>query len=329
MHPRVSYVIPCYNYGRFVNEAVDSLLGQSFEAIEVIVIDDASTDDTPRRLERYAGDARVHLIRHPENRGHIATYNEGIAMSRGEFVGLMAADDYCPRSDAVERQVAMFDADPRIGVVYTACTMVDERGSEQVLQKPWPADYVRAGLDEFRQLILGNYVPASGTLVRKTAHDELGDYDPRLPHAGDWDLWLRVATRYSIGYIAQPMFAYRMHNSNMSHSGVPPRQANAEVLLTVEKAFAALPATAPEDIRALRDPMLRHALYVGTASDRALGRTRRSWAGLVDVARRSPVELARVDFYTAVAKLSFQTVLGFDRYVRMSQLRRPRAAAAA
>src|SRR5258708_139018 len=116
MQPRVSFVIPCYNYGRFVNQAVDSLLNQTFAAIEVIVIDDASPDDTPEAVKRYAADPRVRLVRHAQNCGHIATYNEGIAMSRGEFVGLMAADDYCVRPDAVARQVTMFDANADLGV---------------------------------------------------------------------------------------------------------------------------------------------------------------------------------------------------------------------
>jgi hypothetical protein len=176
-------------------------------------------------------------------------------------------------------------------------------------------------MDEFRRLLLGNYVPASGTMVRKSAHDQLGGYDPRLPHAGDWELWLRVAAFFSVAYISDSLFAYRIHSANMSHSAISARQANEEMVLTVEKAFAALPASAPPEVRALRPAMLRHALYITSNSERALGRSQRSWAALVDVARRSPAELARPAFYGAGAKLAFQALIGFDRYVRLSRWR--------
>src|SRR3954470_12776257 len=89
--PRASFVVPCYNYGRFLAQAVDSLLSQTLDAIEVIVVDDASTDNTGEILQRYAGEPRVRVICHLENKGHIYSYNEGLALARGEFVGLLSA----------------------------------------------------------------------------------------------------------------------------------------------------------------------------------------------------------------------------------------------
>src|SRR5436305_13853420 len=91
MDPRVSFVVPSYNYGRFVRHAIDSLLCQTERSIEIIVIDDCSTDDTSSVLAQYAADARVTVIRHSRNQGHIHTYNEGLALARGEFIGLLAA----------------------------------------------------------------------------------------------------------------------------------------------------------------------------------------------------------------------------------------------
>jgi len=327
--PRVSVVVPAYNYGRFLQQTVDSLLDQTFEDLEVIVIDDASTDNTPEVMQRYAEHPRVRSIRRPQNKGHIAAHNEGIELARGEFIALMAADDFCLARDAVERQVAIFDAHPEVGMVYSAATLVDTQGHAFSVQRPFTADYISPGMDEFRRLLLGNYVTNSGTLVRKSAHDQLGGYDPRLPHAGDWELWLRIAAYFSIAYIAESLFAYRIHSTNMSHSTVPPRQATDENLLTIENAFAALPPSAPADIRALRPAVMRDTLYITTTSDRVLGRNRRSFEALVDVARRSPVELARPRFYVSAAKLACQSLIGFDRYVRLSRWRSGRAAVAA
>src|SRR5262245_57717851 len=114
MDPIVSFVVPCYNYGRFVGQAVDSLLGQTFEALELIVIDNASTDNSSQVLERYDDHPQVRIIRRQQNEGHLASLNEGLRLARGELLGVMDADDFCMRSDAVTRQVALFDAHPDV-----------------------------------------------------------------------------------------------------------------------------------------------------------------------------------------------------------------------
>src|SRR5438552_18822496 len=110
MHPRVSFIVPCYNYGQFVGQAIDSLLGQTFKSLEVIVVDDASTDDTPAVLRQYASDPRVTVIRHTTNMRHLRSYNEGLAIARGAFLGLLSADDLAVRSDAFARRVACFSS---------------------------------------------------------------------------------------------------------------------------------------------------------------------------------------------------------------------------
>lgn len=327
--PRVTFVVPAYNYGRFLAQAVDSLLNQTFQDLHVIVIDDASTDNTPAIMERYASHPRVHSIRRERNKGHIAAHNEGIAMAQGEFVGLMAADDYALKANAVERQLACFEADPKVGMVYGAVMRVDGDGRPLHEHLPWSDNYIRTGEEEFARLLDGNYVQPSGALVRKAVHDRIGAYDPRLPHAGDWELWLRIAAAgYSIGYVADSLYAYRIHSTNMSHSKVPPSQANEELLLTIENAFAALPPTAPAELRARKAWALRHALYITAESDRGLGRTQRSWNALLDIARRSPGELLSTTFYRSVMKVGVQAAIGFDRYVRLSNWRRGPAAIA-
>lgn len=318
MHPRVTFIVPCYNYGRFVAQAVDSLLGQSFEAMEVLVIDDASTDDTPAVLARYADNERVRIIRHVENIGNILTYNEGIALARGDYVGICSADDYCLRPDAVERQVAMFDAHPDVAFVYSAYTHVDEGGTPWCLTQPGAADSVRPGLEEFADLLQMNYVPASGTLVRRSCHDELGGYDPRLPHAGDWDLWLRLAANYAVGYIADSLYVYRMHGTNMYHTRDSPRQGVGEVLLTVRKAFETLPPNAPRALRRLRSQAIRRALLHKMWFERAFGRTRRSWETVFESAWREPTLLASPRFHLAVARNVLLTALGRPPYERLA-----------
>jgi glycosyltransferase involved in cell wall biosynthesis len=323
--PRVSFVIANYNYGRYVTAAIDSLLAQTFQALELIVIDDCSTDDSRAILQRYADEPRVRLVFHATNQQNIRSYNEGLTLARGEFVGIVCADDFCLRPDAVERQVAIFDAHPEVGFVYSAQTYVDEQGAAFRVIQPWAADYVRDGLVEFADLAFRNYVANTGTLVRRVAHERLGLYDVALPHAGDWDLWLRVATAFEVGYIAESLYAYRIHGLNMSVAGHSPRQANREVAQAVTNGFAALPAHAPPALRALRRSAIQHVLLATSWGDRSLGRVRRSWIGLLDAAWRSPSLLGTTMFHAAVGRTVLLTLLGHRRYEELSRWRGARS----
>src|SRR5215217_711441 len=95
MHPRISFIITCYNYGHFIGQALDSLLNQTCTDLEIIAIDDASSDDSVAVLARYANDPRVRVIAHERNQGHICSYNEGLELARGRYVGILSADDFC------------------------------------------------------------------------------------------------------------------------------------------------------------------------------------------------------------------------------------------
>jgi glycosyltransferase involved in cell wall biosynthesis len=319
--PRVSFVVTNHNYARFLPQAIDSLLEQSFKDLELIVVDDCSTDDSASVLDRYASNPRVRIVRHTTNTGSIRAYNEGLAMARGEFIGVFDADDYALDPHAVARQVSVFDADPCVGLVYSAFDQVDEDSQSFRACRPFAQDYVRDGLAEFADLIFLNYIAHSGTLVRRTCHEALGYYDLGLPYAGDWELWLRVAARYAVGYLSAPLYAYRVHVNNMTAKGKSPAQATGERLMAVEHAFSSLPADAPESVRALKAAAVRKALLCGSWNDRSLGRIARSWEGLLDAVRRSPGLLARPEPYVAGAKLALLATVGHKRYVRMAARR--------
>jgi hypothetical protein len=317
MTPRVTFIVPCYNYGRYVVQAIDSLLGQTFEALEVIVINDASPDDTAPVLARYADNPRVRVVHHEQNQGHLRTYNEGIAMARGEFIGILSADDYCTSPDALRRQVAVFDANPVVGMVYTGHLLVEEGGATtRVL--PSPHDSVRVGLDEFRRLLWGNDVPHSGTLLRAAVQAELGPYDMRLPHTGDWDMWLRTAAKHDVGYIAEPLFAYRMHRKNMRHTAVRVQQAGDEGVLALERAFAALPESAPPDIWQMRDGAVSHALLQNVWFDLHMGWRWRAWQGIAYALRRRPSILAPGELWHLLPRLVLLTTIGHRGYRRLT-----------
>ena len=126
--PRITVLVPCHNYGRFLDEALESILAQSFAAWEAVVIDDASTDDTGTVLEQYR-DPRIRVVQHSTRQGHVPTYNEGIALANGEFFVILSADDrYKPRF--FEQVLACFAAHPE---VVLATTHGDRSGLHELL----------------------------------------------------------------------------------------------------------------------------------------------------------------------------------------------------
>jgi|GEM_PF-5023146 len=328
MNPRVTFIVPCYNYGRFVAQALDSLLEQTLLDLEIIAIDDASSDETPRVMAGYRHEPRVRVIRHAQRAGHIATYNEGLALARGRYVGILSADDYCLRRDAVERQVALFEQHPRVGMVYSAYAVVDhEHGTVLMQIVPAASDGVRPGLEEFQRLMWGNYVLHSGTLLRAEVQRALGPYDAGLPQSGDWDMWLRASLRHDVGYIAEPLYAYRLHRTNMQAKGIAPREQAEQNLRTLERALALLPEEAPPAIRLAGGAARRHALLQTTWFDLHNGRRRRTWQGAVYALRRAPSLALSGELWKLLARLVLLTVLGpatFRHAVeRITRLRLP------
>jgi glycosyltransferase involved in cell wall biosynthesis len=313
--PRVSLVVTCYNYGRFLAQALDSLVAQSMSDWEAIVIDDASTDETSEVLTCYLRDPRLRAVVHSWRIGNIASYNEGLAMARGELVGILSADDYLLRHDALERQVAVADASPDVGLVYSAHSVV-QAGSPVRHVVPRPEDGVRAGTDEFRQLMWGNYVLHSGALLRRDVERELGPYDPALTHTGDWDMWLRAAARHPVGYVAEPLYAYRIHNANMFHRGLPPSRETDQVVKTVDRAFAYLPLGAPSDLLAARPAVRSHAFLQTPWFDLHNGRRTRTWQGFLYALRRRPTIVASGELWHFLPRLLLMSVVGREPYRR-------------
>jgi len=285
--PSVSMIVPCYNYGRYVAQAIDSILSQTIVDLEIIVIDDASSDETQEVLKRFHDEARVRIIRHEVNIGHIRSYNEGLELARGAYVGILSADDYCLASNVVAAQVRLFEADPNVGMVYAAHILVSPW--EEKVIRPWPETCLRKGSEELEHLIWGNYVPHSGTLVRADVQREIGPYDLDLPHTADWFLWLRVALKYDIGYLAEPAYAYRIHGENMRHKQISATRAADESLDVLERTYG-LAKALPGKMDPWRARTLDHALLQNAWFDLSFGHRTRVWrAGAHAVAKRPRV----------------------------------------
>lgn len=198
-HPKVSVVVPCFNYGRFLAECLESVRAQTFEGWECIVVDDGSTDDTGTIADAYAAkDGRFACVRQ-ENRGLSAARNAGMRRARGDYLQLLDADDLL-ENGKLERQATFLDRHPDCALVYGAMRYFQVRGTEKVFAPGRNAsgvEWMRMWSDTdgamLAAMVEGNQFPVSAALFRRAVLDETGYFDEELRSHEDWDFWLRWA----------------------------------------------------------------------------------------------------------------------------------------
>lgn len=214
--PTVSVVIPCYNYGNYLPAAVASVTGQSGVDLDIIIVDDASTDgsqDVARALA--AADPRIRLILHEQNKRHIATYNDGLREARGDYVVLLSADDLLAPG-SLERSTALMEHHPEIGLVYGYAA--DFSDAPPVPRKTLETWSLWTGQEWIARMCRGgmNMMRSPEAVLRRSIMDELVGYDSALPHSADMDMWMRAAALADVGRIGGPDQAYyRVHDQNM------------------------------------------------------------------------------------------------------------------
>lgn len=209
----VSVIIPTFNNAPWLAQTIDSALGQSHPPLEVIVVDDCSTDDTATRLAAY-GD-RIVPLRQPTNRGPGAARNAGIARARGALVGFLDGDDAW-HPTLVEKQVAEFAAHPDLGLSYAALTDCDENLKPN---RP-PRLYRRRRAERvFDELYLTAFVlPTSTVFARRAAFALCGGFAEDLNKAEDYECWLRIALRYPVSCLGESLALRRHHGQALTSS---------------------------------------------------------------------------------------------------------------
>ena len=235
----VSVIIPTYNSARYLAEAVDSVLAQTFSDFEVLVIDDGSTDETEELMRRYAG--RVRCFRQ-QNSGVAEARNRGIRESRGKFVSFLDADDtWLP--DKLARQIEALKNRPDDRFCYSAFTVVDSQLNPIFVNR---SKRRASALEDL--LLRGNAVGSICTvLCERELFNKVGGFDPDLSQCADWDMWVRIAVQTEFLYIDEPLATYRRHGDMMSGN---PALLESDSIQVLEKGFA-IP-NLPQSLRAHR-----------------------------------------------------------------------------
>ena len=224
---KVSVIIPAYNKAEYTQRTVDSVLAQSYPCLEVIVVDDGSTDNTSQKMASYKD--KIRYIS-KANGGACSARNTGIHASSGEYVAFIDCDDlYEPRK--IEVCAVYLNAHPQYGFVHTAAHLIDHQDKiEGIYDHPKSR---RQGWIT-RQLILGNHIGNSTALIRREVLFQAGLFDESIFTPGDWDLWLRLSETAQVGYIPEPLTKYRITDNYIFNRL---ELAQREELHVVEKFF--------------------------------------------------------------------------------------------
>ena len=209
--PLVSVVMATYNMSRYLPLAARSVLAQTYENIELLIVDDGSTDDTAKVVEPFLDDPRV-KYRVQENKGQASAKNHGVRESSGEYIAFLDADDmWAP--EKIDLQLPVFSRSETLGVVYSRLASIDENGTQL---KVSDEELFRGRVSG--PLLIRNFVGFSTSIVRKECFDRLGGFKEQIRMGIDYDLWLRFSTRYEFDYVDRPLLYYRVWPGQMSNN---------------------------------------------------------------------------------------------------------------
>jgi len=240
MNPRVSVCIPTFNGAKYLRACLDSAFTQTFPDIEVIVVDDCSTDNTVALVESYR-DQRLRLFRNERNQGLVGNWNECVRRAHGDFIKFLFQDDLL-YPQCVARMMAVFAQHPDLGMVFSRRDFVVQDDAPQNLVAELVANYrdphlkfedvqeINHGDRLFSQhlekeLNVSCVAEPPSTLIRKEVFQSLGLFNPRMKQACDVEMWLRIMFYYDIGFVDEALVSFRVHAAQMSASNYATRAA--------------------------------------------------------------------------------------------------------
>jgi glycosyltransferase involved in cell wall biosynthesis len=245
----VSICIPTYNGSRWLGECIDSALSQSYPDLEILIVDDASTDDTIT-IARSFKDHRIRIVANEKNRGLVANWNESVRLAKGEFIKFLFQDDVL-RPACVERMMELFSTHPRLGLVFSPRETIIEPDVGAEAARRWLAYGeslhqsfdVSPGLNDgpklFEQHLAKRFLSCcigepTTVLIKQECFQRLGLFNPRLHQICDIEMWLRIMCFYDIGFIDEKLSAFRFHAGSATSANDRTRKHTFDMLWLLE-----------------------------------------------------------------------------------------------
>ena len=298
--PRWTVLIPTYNTGPYLEEAIASVLAQDSgpDMMEIIVVDDHSTRDDPEAVVNRVGKGRVRFIRQKANVGKVRNYATGLLASRGELIHQLHADDRI-RPGFYSAMEAAFGKFPGAGAFFCESFYIDESGDVTGRTgKERPDTGLVDGFLE--KIVAGQRIQTPSIVVPRHVYESLGGFDGRLDMVEDWEMWTRIATSYPIGFVAEPLAEYRASPEGATVKGLLSGQMVSQTRTMLSIVDEYLPRDVLERQRDHRDRELAQALtqFIPFLVDkRHFGTVARTW---LDVLRFSahPRAIYRLLYFT-------------------------------
>lgn len=245
--PEVSVVIPTYNRAHLISRAIQSVLDQTYQDFEIIVVDDGSIDNTEEIIKSFKDD-RVIYIRHRENKGPSAARNTGIKASKGEYIAFQDSDDEW-FTEKLEKQIEVFDnCSPEVGVVYSGFFRI-ESGKKIYIPK---SKVIQKEGNIHEELLKGNFIGTPSVLIKKKCFEKAKFFDENMPALEDWDLWIEISKHYTFKYINIPLL-----DSYSTPNGVNTNQ------VSLAKALEILIINYLEDFKKNKKNLSKYYLIIG------------------------------------------------------------------
>jgi glycosyltransferase involved in cell wall biosynthesis len=208
--PKVSVIIPTYNCGHYLEQAIESAMDQTYRDLEIIVLDDGSTDNTSEVVQKYG--TKIRYIRQT-NAGLPAARNRAIEASSGEFIALLDSDDWWEPSKLAE-QVPLLEQDPEVALVYTDLRVIYDDG--EILPSFLASRPLATSGYVFDLLLKSGFILPSTVLLRRTCLEEVGMFDESMRSHEDIELWLRICQRWKVALVDEPLTHRRQGATNMT-----------------------------------------------------------------------------------------------------------------
>lgn len=211
--PLVSIVTPCYNHEEFLPELIESIYNQTYKKFEFFIIDDGSSDGSFEKMkelsEKYSFECEAQ-----SNHGLCYTLNKLIQKTQGKYIICIASDDFLFK-DRLEKQVKFMEAHPQYGMSYAKMWLIDEKGEKKEDEFFSRFKYHGWILDK---LLRRNFIAAPTVIVRRSVYLEVGKFNENL-HIEDYDMWIRIAQKFQVGYLDECVAFYRRHGRNITSQG--------------------------------------------------------------------------------------------------------------
>jgi glycosyltransferase involved in cell wall biosynthesis len=234
--PKVSIILPLYNGAKWISQAIESVLAQTYKDFELIIVDDGSTDNSREIISSYQYDKRVHYI-YQENRGFSSALNRGINESRGEYIGFIGQDDLYMQNK-LKIQVKYLDKHKDVDLLHSNYYFIDSNGKVRGVRFiKIPKFTSKRKMIEY--LFINNFIGFETVLIRRRCFDEVGLFDERMKAFSDHDMWLRIAGKFNIDYINAVLVKKRIHELQLSKIAI--KECINDEFLMIRKAIKMYP----------------------------------------------------------------------------------------